>query len=158
MQPFEDPHYKSKAGITKAPVQVEPGNDVYSERMETSSAPAIVRTSGICLAALESLERICEALSGSDLGSLEVSSDDGQSGTCINDDDIYADEEIKETLTLIGLKAKTKRNADKSRVVETLISERSTDKEDSLFQPHDDNADAEMGRCACYLPIAIRLP
>ena len=148
MQPFED-HHKSKAGITKAPVQVELGNDVNSER--TSSDPAIVRTSGICLAALESLERICEALSGSDLGSLEVSSDDGQSGTCINDDDVFPDEEIKETLTLIGLKAKTKRNADKSRVMETLISERNTDKEDSLFQPHDDNADAEMGRCACYL-------
>jgi hypothetical protein len=150
VQPFQDLHHKSKAGITKASVQVEPGNDAYSERMETSSAPAIVRTSGICFAALESLERICEALSGSGLGSLEVSSDDGQSGTCINDDDVYPDEEeIKETLTLIGLKAKTKRNADKSRVMETSISERTTDKEDSPFRPHDDNADAEMGRCAC---------
>ncbi len=149
MQPFEDPHHKSKSGITKACVEVEPGDNVYSGRMETSSAPAIVRTSGICLAALESLERICEALSGSDLGSLEVSSDDGQSGTCTNDDDVYPDEEgIKETLTLIGLKAKTKRNTEKSRVMETSISERNAEKEDYLFRLHG-NTDAEMGRCAC---------
>lgn len=130
MQPFENPIQRSSAC-----------NHVAFSKITGTTAP-----SGICLAALESLERICETLSSSDLGSLEVTSDDEQSGTCTNDEHVNSDEEeVRETLTLLGLRAKTKRSAKRRQSIETSIREH---KKNPLLQPHDDK-DTTMEQCAC---------